>query len=135
LVGGDGERFEAFKVIFMGNGIKEERIIPILLTENQSMDYDRLKEYLQNNAVSAALEGMYWISLPEDVIAKAQQGHEKCGPFVFAVELGRDSVTFELLVRSSANLHCSCTSYATAKQRQFVLDFFDAMVLESHLKA
>jgi len=38
------EDFEDFKVTFMGNGIKEEDILPILLTEEGVLTYDRLVE-------------------------------------------------------------------------------------------
>jgi hypothetical protein len=51
------------------------------------------------------------------------------------VEVERDSVRFELLVRSQANLHCSCIAYATPVQRQFVLDFIDGMINEELISA
>lgn len=100
----------------------------IVLNELNSGNMDVLREYLAENASPGALEGMFWVSIPEAYLAEAQQGHEACGPFVFAIELGKDSATFELLVRSSSNLHCSCTCYATPEQRGYLLDFFDAMV-------
>ncbi len=113
----------------------------IAINELSGEEVKSIEEYLKTNATPAALEGMYWVPMPEDIWAEAQEGHGDCGPFVFAVELVRntvaseDSVVFELLVRSSSNLHCSCTSYATASQRQYLLDFFDAMVLETKIKA
>ncbi len=79
--------------------------------------------------------GLYWVEIPSDVLAKAQQGHEKCGPFHFGVELEQESVRFELLVRSTSNLHCSCIAHATKNQRQFLLELIDKMLEEEHIKA
>jgi hypothetical protein len=74
--------------------------------------------------------GLYWIELPADLLAEAQQGHEEHSPFYMAVEITNSSVRFELLVRSQSNLHCSCIAHATPVQRQFILDFVDRMVTE-----
>jgi hypothetical protein len=107
----------------------------IEINELSPGEVSTIAKYLKEHGAPGALEGMFWIPLPENIRAGAQQGHGECGPFVFAVELLKDAVVFELLVRSSSNLHCTCTSYATAGQRQYVLDFFDAMVLETHIAA
>ena len=65
----------------------------------------------------------------------AQQGHEECGPFYFGIELGEDRVSFELLIRSESNLHCSCISYASRAQRDFLLKFVDKMLTEEKIRA
>ena len=49
--------------------------------------------------------------------------------------LGKDSVSFELLVRSSHNLHCSCIAMATPEQRHFIMDFADRMLNEELIRA
>ena len=69
------------------------------------------------------------------LLGSEQQGHEECGPFYFAVILDENSLRFELLVRSSNNMHCSCISYATSGQRQFVLDFADRLLQEEMIRA
>ena len=79
--------------------------------------------------------GLYWLLLPHDLLAEAQQGHDACGPFYLAAEVERTSVRFELLVRSRANLHCTCIAYATAAQRRFVLEFIDKMLSEEMIRA
>lgn len=107
----------------------------IAINELTAGEVDTIEEYLKSKTTPGAVEGMFWILLPDDCLAEAQQGHEECGPFVFAVELGRNAVIFELLVRSRSNLHCSCTSYATTRQRQYLLDFFDTMIVETLIKA
>jgi len=79
--------------------------------------------------------GIFWIKLPDDLLAEAQHGHEQCGPFYLAVEIEEKRICFELLVRSKTNLHCTCIAYATPAQRQFVLDFIDRMLSEEQIKA
>ena len=106
----------------------------VAINELSDIEVKAMEEYLKINAAPGAIQGVYWFPLPDKVLAAAQAGHEKCGPFVFAIEIVRDTVIFELLVRSSSNLHCTCTSYATAEQRQYLLDFFDRMVLETRVK-
>ncbi len=98
-------------------------------------ELDNIDNYLKRNAVTAPIGGMFWLNLPAELLAEAQQGHDKCGPFYFGVELGRDNVNFELLLRSQSNLHCTCISYATKEQRQFVLDFVDKMLAEEKIQA
>jgi len=38
-------------------------------------------------------------------------------------------------VRSSTNLHCPCTAYATVSQRDFIFEFVDTMLAEEHITA
>lgn len=95
--------------------------------------------YLTRKTKKTGLEGMFWLQLADDLLEEAQQGHETCGPFYFAFELnttpGREKLTCELLVRSESNLHCSCISYATTMQRDFLLRFLDNMLAEEHIRA
>ena len=51
------------------------------------------------------------------------------------IELSEKLLVVELLVRSESNLHCSCISYATPAQREFLFQFIDTMVEEEHIKA
>jgi hypothetical protein len=91
--------------------------------------------FLKRNALPGPMEGMYWLPVPEALLAPAQQGHDSCAPFRFGIELSESAVTFELLVRSHANLHCDCIAYATSEQREFLLDFIDRLVTEEWVTA
>jgi hypothetical protein len=106
-----------------------------VIDEMTPLERDNLDSYLKRNLKPAPLSGIYWLSLPEALLSEAQQGHGSCGPFYFAVDLGKTRLCFEMLVRSSANLHCTCITYATPAQRQFVLDFIDRMLSEELIKA
>ncbi len=98
-----------------------------------------LDNYLKRKTKKAGLDGIFWLQLPDDLLGEAQQGHQKCGPFYFALELtkneGRESLSCELLVRSESNLHCTCISYATSMQRDFLLRFLDQMITEEQIRA
>lgn len=96
---------------------------------------DNLESYLKRTAKKGPVDGLFWLELPTDLWSGAQQGHEACAPFYFSIELTGDTLIFELLVRSDANLHCSCISYATKTQRDFFLRFIDTMLAEENIRA
>jgi hypothetical protein len=107
----------------------------IVIDELSSMERDNIDSYLKRSLRQGPMIGLYWIVLTPDLLSPAQHGHDRCGPFYLGVEVGSSSVRFELLVRSHANLHCSCIAHATPVQRQFVLDFIDKMLDEEKINA
>ncbi len=106
-----------------------------VIDELSPMEHDNIDSYLKRTLKQGPMIGLYWINLTEDLLAEAQQGHDKCGPFYMGVEVEKDLVRFELLVRSHSNLHCSCIAFATPTQRQFVLDFIDKMLDEEKIRS
>lgn len=96
---------------------------------------ENIHGYLKRTLQAGAIEGMYWLSVPDDLLGSAQRGHAPCGPFYFAVEVEEQRVVFELLVRSKSNLHCSCISYADRPQREFLLNYIDRLVEEERITA
>lgn len=91
--------------------------------------------YLQENAQHGPINDLFWLPLPEELLNSEQNEHARCGPFYLAVEIGEDSATFELLVRSQSTLHCSCIAYTTSPQRDYLLHFIDTMIDQLHLLA
>ena len=106
-----------------------------VIDELSKEERDNLENYLKRTLKSGALGGMFWLTLPDDLLSEAQQGHEECGPFHFGFDLSRDKLIIELLVRSESNLHCSCTCFATPAQRDFLLKFLDTMLTEEQIRA
>lgn len=98
-------------------------------------EQDNLESYLKRSLKPGGMEGMFWLEVPTELLGEAQQGHDGCGPFFFGIELGRERLIAEFLVRSQSNLHCSCISYATPVQRQHLLDFLDRMLAEERIRA
>ncbi len=107
----------------------------IVIDELSPMEKDNIDSYLKRNLKQGPMIGLYWISITEELLAEAQRGHEDCGPFYMAVEVAKDQVRFELLVRSHSNLHCTCIAFANPTQRQFVLDFIDTMLDDQKIKS
>jgi hypothetical protein len=92
-----------------------------LVDELSFLEHDNLDSYLKRTLKPGPISGVYWLVVPEDLLASPQREHPDCGPFYFYVIL-------EFLVRSSHNMHCACIAWATPAQRQFVLDFVDNML-------
>lgn len=107
----------------------------IVVDELSREERANLDSYLKRTLRPAGMEGMYWLDLPDDLLALAQQGHQDCGPFSFGIELGETRLLAELLVRSRSKLHCSCISYASGTQRGFLLDFLDRMLAAEQIRA
>jgi hypothetical protein len=106
-----------------------------VIDELSKEERDNLESYLKRTLTPGPIEGLFWLSIPPDLLAAEQQGHDECGPFYFGVELEDELLRFELLVRSQSNLHCTCIAYATKAQRDFVLSFVDTMLSEEIISA
>ena len=106
-----------------------------LIDEITFLERDNIENHLKRALKQGALAGVFWLEVPPDLMGPAQQGHEHCGPFYFAVVLEQKSLRCEFLVRSSTNMHCSCIAWATTAQRQFVLDFIDRLLEEEMIRA
>jgi hypothetical protein len=91
-------------------------------------DYEKVLELLELKADKTAIEGMYWVNLPERLYSPVQREHVQCQPHYFAVSLDYRRVSFELLVRSRQIIRCHCIGYATPEQRDFILRFADDML-------
>lgn len=107
----------------------------LVIDDLSPQEQDNLEHYLKRTLGAGPIEGLFWLPLPDDLLSEAQQGHDDCRPFHFSVELGRGHLSFELLVRNRANLHCSCIAYATKTQRDFLFRFLDQMLAEERIRA
>lgn len=106
-----------------------------VIDELSALERDNLDTYMKKCLKPGAMMGIFWLQLPEDMWSEAQRGHHECGPFYFGIELSKDKLIAELLVRSESNLHCSCIAYATPVQREFLLRFIDTMVNDEQISA
>jgi hypothetical protein len=97
-------------------------------------DYLQIFEFLKKKADRVVMEDIFWINLPEDMYSKVQKEHESCRPFYFAIELTRNQVNFELLIRSQQIMRCNCIRYTDKKQRDHIIDFADGMLEELKIK-
>ncbi|MCI5145961.1 MAG: hypothetical protein D3923_10630 [Candidatus Electrothrix sp. AR3] len=104
-----------------------------VLDELSFLEHDNLDNYLKRTLKVGPIDGVYWLEIFPDLLAPAQLEHPDCGPFYVSVILEKTDIRIEFLVRSSHNMHCSCISWATQAQRQFILEFIDNMIEEEFI--
>jgi len=77
-------------------------------------ELDRLAERLESMELSASMENLYWLPVPQELLTPVQREHmHECGPYVLALEiLDEAALRLELLVRARNRLRCECVSYA-----------------------
>ncbi|MEW6221372.1 MAG: hypothetical protein AB1634_17815 [Thermodesulfobacteriota bacterium] len=107
----------------------------LVLDELRPAERQAIQGYLAQHAQPAAIEGLFWLTLPDDLLAPAQRSHPECAPFHLAIELTADALRFELLVRTGHRLHCPCMAHATPAQRDFLLRFADRLVADLDLRS
>lgn len=100
----------------------------ILVDELRREELVKIEDHLKRTTEPGPVAGIFWLPVPPDLWGASQQGHSECGPFYFAIEVQPTAVSFELLVRSQSNLHCSCIAYASPAQRDFLLRFMDRLL-------
>ena len=106
-----------------------------VIDELRYQDYEKLKAYLDETYGQDPLGGLYWVPLPASKLGPAQEGHGDCRPFQLALELLEDRLICELLVRTRERVRCDCIRYATAEQREWLIDMVDAIIEKLELIA
>ncbi len=99
-----------------------------LIDELRLEDHEKIKAYLDENLKNASMPDLYWIPVPADLLTGIYTTHQDCGPHYFAVELHEDRLVCELLVRAENTIRCNCIRYASKEQRDWLIDFFDAIL-------
>jgi len=105
-----------------------------VIDQLREKDYFDIRKYLDEKAERALLEEIYWVDLPPQLYSATQEAHKDCHPYYFAVNLKRNQVSFEWLIRSRRKLRCSCIGYATPEQRDYIIDFADRMLEELDIR-
>jgi len=98
-----------------------------VIDELRPEDYQSVKAYLEENFSSSDMDGIYWIQLDQTILSKTQTEHADCQPFYFAVDLESNLVAFELLIRTKKRIRCDCMSYASEKQRNWLIRLADSI--------
>lgn len=106
-----------------------------LIDELDKGQIEQIAGYLKEHAQPSSVEGLFWVDLPDDLLAEVQYTHENCKPFCFSIEVGEDCVKLEFLIRSKQTLHCDCIRYASKAQRDFILGFAEKMLSEKGIRA
>jgi len=101
-----------------------------LIDEVSLSDLKKVDEFLEQNALRSELEKVFWVEIPKEILNKVQSQHKECQPYLFAIELGNDCIKVELFIRSQKGLQCTCQSYCTPQQRDFIFDFSEKILEE-----
>ena len=96
-----------------------------VIDELRPGDYKSLKTYFDDQYGSAAMDGIYWIPLENDMLAEIQRKHKECQPHCFAINLKHNRIACELLVRTQNRMRCYCINYATENQRNWLIKWID----------
>ena len=99
-----------------------------VIDELRPADFQKLKQYFDENHPAQAVAGLHWIYLDPELLGDLQAQHSGCRPFYFAVELMPNRISAELLVRAAGCIRCRCIAYATAAQRNWFIDRIDAIL-------
>ncbi len=99
-----------------------------VLDEINKEDMTKIVQFLKENASRSAMEQVFWVALPEDLLSPFQYQHVGCKPHVFAVEVGDGWVKMEFFIRSLQTLKCDCAAYCTDSQRDHIIKFADGML-------
>ena len=99
-----------------------------VIDELRPADYDLLKNYLDAHYIADALDGIYWIPVPDELLTGIQAAHSDCRPHYFSVELFDGRMSCELLVRTKKRVRCDCMGYADEKQRTWLIETVDAVL-------
>jgi hypothetical protein len=105
-----------------------------LIDEISASDMERVRHYLEEHTERSPIQDLFWLPLGDSFLTEIQQQHVQCQPFYVAIELGRSSVKFELLVRSRVSFRCGCTQYAEDFQRDFVVGFAERLIRELRIR-
>ncbi len=98
------------------------------IDEISATDMEKIRKELERISTRSAVERLYWIAIPDDMLGESQLSHRECRPHVFALELGPDWFRLELFVRNLTRMNCSCNAYFTPSQVQFAMNFADRML-------
>lgn len=99
-----------------------------LIDELRPQDYKKIKSHLHDRFGPAAVDGIYWIPLAEEILTDVQRSHSECLPFYFAIDLEETLLSCELLVRTRQRIRCDCIAYATESQRNWLINYVDGLL-------
>jgi len=105
-----------------------------VIDQLRESDYLEILDFLERNARSTFMEGLFQLDLPRHLYSDIQLDHRDCQPYYIAVNLNRNRVAFEWLIRSREKLRCQCIAYADPGQRSYIINFADGMLEQLGIK-
>ncbi|MFZ5564938.1 MAG: hypothetical protein ACOZBW_12885 [Thermodesulfobacteriota bacterium] len=98
-----------------------------VIDELRPGEYEKIRSFLDETVGPSAMEGIYWIPVPLELLSENQRRHADCRPHCFVVDLEETRISCELLVRTPNTVRCDCMAYATAGQREWLMTHIDSI--------
>ena len=105
-----------------------------LIDEISASDMKKITLFLKENSSQSSLDAIFWVEIPEDLLAGIQFEHKNCKPHVFAIETGENWYKAEFFIRSLKGMQCECQNYSTPQQTEFILNFVHGMIDALNIK-
>jgi len=99
-----------------------------VIDELRPGEYEKIRSFLDDTIGPSAMENIYFVPVPLELLSDTQRRHTDCRPHCFAVELDETRVSCELLVRTPHRIRCDCITYATAGQREWLMAYMDSLL-------
>jgi hypothetical protein len=107
----------------------------ILLDELRFNEITEIEKYLKFHTTPSQIEGLYWLLLPEDILSNFQKELlSGSGPFKAAIEIGKNWLKFELLIRSSSIDNIG-SGLANQSQFIYIYEFVDKLTKTLNLSS
>lgn len=98
-----------------------------VIDELRIEDYEKIKSSLDENFGHSGMTDVYWIPLDPEYLTDIQKKHAECQPFYFTIDLEKDRLSCELLVRTKKTMKCDCIAYASNEQRDWLIEIIDSL--------
>ncbi|KUJ96979.1 MAG: Uncharacterized protein XD41_0058 [Desulfonauticus sp. 38_4375] len=104
------------------------------IEELNQQDMEKIKKSFKEKKLDNPLDNLYWLPLPQKFYTSEQKEHlSSCGPYYFPLELGKNWLKAELLIRASNKIRCQCITYATPEQREYLVQWINQLLAENQI--
>jgi hypothetical protein len=104
------------------------------IDELDAADTEKLRKNLTDMELASGVDGLFWLPIPEAMLSALQREHgEHCGPYVMGLEVEKDSLRLELLVRARGRIHCNCVAYADSRLQQYMFAWLENLLKDLHI--
>ena len=94
-----------------------------------SKQIKKIKTLLEEQDCYNPIKDIFWVKLPQKILSITQEKHNKtCGPYIFSIEIGKNWIKAEFLIRDTKKISCSCIRFAEEHQRNYIINFIDAIL-------
>lgn len=98
-----------------------------VIDEIRPADRKSLKDWLDEHFGPPALGDIYWYPIEPGMYTSQQSAHVECHPMCVSLHLQPEALACEFLVRTKNRIRCDCIGYATAVQRDWIIETIDAL--------